>query len=228
MSETKYDIGRRLAEVRHALGLSRKRFGEILGVSERTIIRYEKGEYTPPPKFIKRLEKILKVNPKWLLYGRGEMFLSNEEIQQVEQLKEEILEKSKTLRPIDIKYVPVVGYVSAGPPESQEENILGWVPVEVNTPADYGLIVDGDSMEPLILEGSVVIIQRVSPWQLKNGDIVVARINDAYALKEFYMDSKSKKVILRSRNKKYDDIVIDPEQIPLYIVGKAVKLVLDL
>lgn len=223
---TKYDVGQRIAEIRKKLGLSREKFGKLTGVSARTIVRYEKGEYIPPAKFIKRLEEVLRVNPNWLLYGQGEMFLENRE--EIEQLKEDILHKSKELRPTEIKFVPVIGYVSAGPPRSEEEQVLGWVPVEVNTPADYGLIVDGDSMEPLIIEGSVVIIQKVAPWQLKNGDIVVARVNDEYALKEIHIDSKNKKVILRSRNRKYSDIEINLDEIPFYVVGKAVKLVMDL
>ncbi len=150
------------------------------------------------------------------------MFFSKE----YEKWQEDILKHSKELRPIDYRYIPIVGYVSAGIPREEDEQKLGWMLVELTSPAQFALIVDGDSMEPTIPRGSVVAVKPVSVWELKNGDVVVARLDGEHALKRVYFDKQ--KIILRSDNPKYEDIVVDPKKAELIIEGKAVKVQINL
>jgi len=99
------------------------------------------------------------------------------------------------------------GLIAAGEPiEAIAERETVSVPVDlVNDPANsYVLKVRGDSMiEEGILDGDLVIIERnPSP---KNGDIVVALLNNAYAtLKKFYREAK--RIRLQPANSNYKPI----------------------
>jgi repressor LexA len=89
--------------------------------------------------------------------------------------------------------LPLVGLITAGEPiEAIEEKEAISVPADfVNDSANsYVLRVKGESMiEDGILDGDFVIVERnPSP---KDGDIVVALLNNAYAtLKKFYREQK--------------------------------------
>ncbi len=216
------DLSNKLKEIRKALGLSQKEMAGKLGISFRTYQNWEYGERTPPAWLIVKLIRDLRVNPEWLFMDKGTIFISEE----YEKWQEDVLKHSKELRPVDYRYIPIVGYVSAGVPKEGEEEELGWMLVELTSPADKALIVDGDSMEPTIPRGSVVAIKPVSVWELKNGDVVVVRLDGEHALKRVYFDKQ--KIILRSDNPKYEDIVVDPKQAELIIEGKAIKVQMNL
>ncbi len=198
------NMSQKLKEIRQALDLKQKEMANKLGVSLRAYQHWEYGDREVPLYIIKKLIRDFRVNPEWLFLDRGEMFLSEE----YERWQDEVLEKSKELRPVDYRYIPIVGYVSAGIPREENEERLGWMMVEITSPAEKALIVDGDSMEPTIPRGSLVAIKSVSLFELRSGDIVVARINTEYALKRVYFEKR--KVILRSDSPKYEDIVINP------------------
>lgn len=89
--------------------------------------------------------------------------------------------------------LPLVGIITAGEPiEAIEEKETIAVPADFVTDIanSYVLLVKGDSMiEDGILDGDYVIVERnPSP---RNGDIVVALLNNAYAtLKKFYREQK--------------------------------------
>ncbi len=216
------DISGKLKEIRKAMGLSQKDMANKLGVSFRTYQNWEYGERTPPAWLMVKLIRDLRVNPEWLFLDKGDIFISKE----YERWQEDVLKHSKELRPVDYRYIPIVGYVSAGVPKEGQEEHLGWMMVELTSPADKALIVDGDSMEPTIPKGSVVAIKPVSVWELKNGDVVVVRLDGEHALKRVYFDKR--KIILRSDNPKYKDIIVDPKQAELIIEGKAIKVQMNL
>ena len=69
-------IGQRLKELRRALGLSQKEFGEKIGKTFRAIQNYEGEQRTPDETTLRLIEMLFNVNPGWLRYGRGEMFVN--------------------------------------------------------------------------------------------------------------------------------------------------------
>lgn len=86
--------------------------------------------------------------------------------------------------------LPVVGKVAAGVPILAEENIEDTFPVPIefigNSNA-FMLIVKGDSMiNAGIFDGDFVIVRQQSI--AKNGDIVVALINDEATVKTYYKE----------------------------------------
>ncbi len=86
--------------------------------------------------------------------------------------------------------IPVIGKVAAGVPILAQENIEDTFPVPVeyigNSTA-FMLVVKGDSMiNAGIFDGDFVIVRQQSV--AKNGDIVVAMINDEATVKTYYKE----------------------------------------
>jgi len=68
------DIGQRLKELRLELGMSQREFAEKIGIHVMTLSRYEVGKCRLSAKTLKRLQEVFKVNPDWLLEGKGKPF----------------------------------------------------------------------------------------------------------------------------------------------------------
>jgi repressor LexA len=100
--------------------------------------------------------------------------------------------------------IPILGEVAAGLRILSEENYMGSIRVHNSMLKKqkryFALIVRGDSMKGAgVLDGDTVIIEKIET--AKNGDIVVAMIEDGYTLKRFFKRNKSVK--LQSENPAY-------------------------
>ncbi|MCF8241175.1 MAG: transcriptional repressor LexA [Melioribacteraceae bacterium] len=118
--------------------------------------------------------------------------------------------------------IPVVGRVAAGYPILAEQNIEGNIIIDRNITSNpencFGLKVRGDSMiNAGILEGDIVIVNQQK--YVKNGDVIVAMIEDEATLKRY--QNKNNKVILIPENDNYNPIVIKNTE-SFSIVGKVV------
>jgi repressor LexA len=118
--------------------------------------------------------------------------------------------------------LPLVGRVAAGSPILAEENLLGRPKVNPDLfrpRADYLLQVKGLSMKDEgILDGDWLAVHRVP--EAKNGQIVVARINDEVTVKRLH--SKGGKVELLPANPDFKPIVVDTRRDAFAIEGIAV------
>jgi len=117
--------------------------------------------------------------------------------------------------------VPIVGDVTAGLPIlATQQYDLGSVPYygEGSWQDLFALQIVGDSMiDAGILDGDVVIVEKTSAC--RNGDIVVALIEDEATVKRFYKEDGHFR--LQPENDAYAPIIV-PE---LAILGKVVSLV---
>ncbi|HQO43794.1 MAG TPA: transcriptional repressor LexA [Bacillota bacterium] len=90
----------------------------------------------------------------------------------------------------DMVELPVVGKVTAGLPILAEENIEDTFPVPIDFVGNseaFMLIVKGDSMiNAGIFDGDFVIVRKQSV--ARNGDIVVALLNEEATVKTFYKE----------------------------------------
>ena len=86
--------------------------------------------------------------------------------------------------------VPIIGKVAAGVPILAHENIEDYFPIPVDflgNQESFMLIVKGDSMiNAGILDGDYIIVQKQNT--AKNGDFVVALINDEATVKTYYKE----------------------------------------
>ncbi len=69
------EIPSRLALIIKEKGINKAELSRILEFSEGTIGLYFRGVKNPGPKFLRLLEEKLNVNPAWVRYGQGSMFL---------------------------------------------------------------------------------------------------------------------------------------------------------
>ncbi|MEK9650244.1 MAG: transcriptional repressor LexA [Gammaproteobacteria bacterium] len=119
---------------------------------------------------------------------------------------------------------PVIGLVAAGSPTLAEENIekiINCDPELFGSNFDYFLKVKGLSMiEAGILENDLVAIKKTT--EIKNGDLVVARIDEEVTLKHFFKSQN--KIELRPANKDYSVITIDDKVSHFEIEGKGIGL----
>ncbi|GMO35493.1 MAG: transcriptional repressor LexA [Termitinemataceae bacterium] len=106
--------------------------------------------------------------------------------------------------------IPILGEVSAGTGILSEEDIRGFVPVHssiLKKNCEYFAVkVCGDSMNGIgIVDGDTAVIEKQQT--AKNGDIVVALINERYVLKKYYRQISNIK--LCSENPLYYPIYTD-------------------
>jgi repressor LexA len=107
--------------------------------------------------------------------------------------------------------VPLVGMVACGVPILAEENIQAKVPVSTKLakpPHRYFLLkAKGDSMDQKgIEEGDLVLVRQQTT--AKDGDTVVALIDDEATIKEFRIGKETYVLKPRSTNKTHQPIVL--------------------
>lgn len=123
--------------------------------------------------------------------------------------------------------IPVLGRVAAGIPIEAIEDIIDTEEITeemAKTGTHFGLQIHGDSMEPRMCEGDVVIVRQQD--DAESGDIVIATVNGADAtckrLRK-YRDG----IELISNNPAYKPMFYSNEEIeqkPVRIIGKVVEL----
>ena len=120
---------------------------------------------------------------------------------------------------------PVIGLVAAGSPTLAQENVERTINCNnsfFESDFDYFLKVKGLSMKDAgIMEDDLIAVKKTT--DVKNGDIVVARIDDEVTVKFF--KRKSPKIIeLEPANEEYKNIIINLEHDELHIEGKSIGL----
>ena len=120
---------------------------------------------------------------------------------------------------------PVIGLVAAGSPTLAQENVEKTINCPdsfFNSSFDYFLKVKGLSMKDAgIMEDDLIAVKKTS--DVKNGDIVIARLDDEVTIK-FFNRKSPKLVELEAANDDFENIVINLEQDELHIEGKSVGL----
>lgn len=131
----------------------------------------------------------------------------------------EILDESFNMLRREMVNVPVVGTVAAGQPILAEQNIDSYFPI----PSEYMpneqsfiLKVKGESMVNAgILDGdSVLVMQQTTA---RNGDIVVALIEDSATVKTYYKENGHYR--LQPENDTMDPIIVPDCQILGKVIG---------
>lgn len=132
----------------------------------------------------------------------------------------EICDDSFQMVRTEMVSVPVVGTVAAGQPLLAQENIESYFPVPaevVPSGESFVLKVKGDSMiNAGIFNGDQIFVQSCNT--AKNGDVVVALIDDSATVKTFYKENGH--IRLQPENDNMDPIIVDDCQ----ILGKVYGL----
>jgi DNA polymerase V len=117
---------------------------------------------------------------------------------------------------------PVIGWrVPAGFPSPAEDYVEGRIDLTrdlVRHPlATYYVRVEGDSMEPLIRPGALLLVDRMAESQ--EGDIVIARVGDELCVKRLHTGEDGR-IRLLSENSAYAPIVI-AEEVDFEVWGRV-------
>lgn len=165
---------------------------------------YKSNSFDTPYKDINYIYNKLDPYNKTKLYNYAE--------KQLEQQEQESLNS---------KVIPMVGKAAANP------NVLEYGDVDIEQQsfshvpegADCAIYIQGDSMEPLIKDGSIVFYKRQE--DVESGEIAVVEINgDGATCKRVIKDYGNKQIILRSVNDRYEDRVLHDEKVR--IIGKVI------
>ena len=180
--------------------ITQQQLADKLEISRSTIGMYENGSREPDFETLELIADFFNVNMDRLIGN---------------------------LNPADKRMIPVLGYVKAGLPIESVENILDYEEIseEMARQGEYfALKIKGDSMEPRMREGDVVIVKKQNI--VNNGEIAVVLVNgnDATVKKFFKYDSG---INLISFNPNYEPFTYTPEQVnelPVQVIGRVVEL----
>lgn len=204
-------IAERMREALNLRGMKQTELVELTGIGKSSISTYLSGEYEPKQRNIYKIAEALRVNEAWLMGFDVPM-------------NKTIHTENTSTKGIKI---PVLGYVRAGIPIEAVEDILDYEEIsqEMASQGEYfALSIKGDSMEPRITEGDVVIVRKQGI--VENGELAVVLVNGNDAtVKKFYMNENG--VTLISTNPSYEPFYYSKEQVeklPVQIIGKVVEL----
>ena len=205
----------RVRELRLAKSLSQEQLAEKIGLTKQAISQYERGERNPSMTVLDALCDFFNVSSDYLL-GKDSVtlrFVGKDEIDK--------LESKSCVR------VPVLGRVAAGVPIDAIEDVLeDWeeIPEAMAATGEFfGLKIKGDSMQPRIAEGDVVIVR--SQPDAESGDVVIVQVNGDTATCKRLMKHETG-ISLISFNPMYEPINFTNEEIerlPVTIIGKVVE-----
>ena len=177
-----------------------------LGLTPATISRYTNGKMTPKLPTLYSIAEIFKVNPLWLMG---------------DDTNREEVKKKKAVQ------IPVLGFVRAGIPMDAVEYIIDYEEISEELARQgefFALQIKGDSMEPKISNGDVVIVRKQP--DIENGEIAIVLVNgDEATIKKVQKFQWG--INLIPSNPAYDVRAYTNEQIeslPVQILGKVVEL----
>lgn len=200
------NFGENLKKLRNEHGLSMDSF--CLAFNEKydaklnksTVSRYENGSQEPIMSTAIKMAEFFSVDVSNLLYGKI---------------------SSKAHR------IPVLGDVAAGIPIEMIEDIIDYEEI----PANWGnkedffcLQIKGNSMQPKIDEGDIVVVRKQT--DAETGDTVIFTVNgDTASCKRLRKTENG--LMFIPLNKDYDPIVYSWDEVadlPVRILGKVVEL----
>lgn len=163
------DIGKIINKRRLELGLTLEEVGTFVGVSKSTVKKWEDGFISNMKRDkIAKLAKVLKMNPVTFITG------------------DEDLEKSNlsAIHDTNIYMRPVYNSVAAGFGTVADNIVVDYMPTYISCPSEQELYiwvnVSGDSMSPLIDDGSKILIKKQT--SVDSGQIAVVLIDNENAV----------------------------------------------
>jgi len=182
----------------------------ITGIGDGAISQYRNGKYQAAQRNLEKIAKALRVNIPWLMGADVPM-----------DEHYTIATKPKGVR------IPVLGRVAAGVPIEAIGEIIDYEEISQEMAATgdfFGLRIQGQSMEPKISEGDVVIVRKQDDCD--TGDVAVVMINNCDATVK-RIKKVDNSLMLVATNPAYDPMLFSPAEVkklPVKIIGKVVEL----
>lgn len=203
------DFKDRLRDLRLSRGLTLQQVADYVGLQKAAIYKYEHGlTVNPKRSLIEKLATLFQVSPSYLLGINDEEENSDSAIKGVR--------------------IPVLGNVAAGIPITAVTDVEDWeeIPEKMaNSGTYFALKIKGQSMEPRIKDGDVVIVKQQE--DVDSGDVAIVLVNgDEATVKEI------KKLDTGIMLIGWNTAVYSPrfysakdiKSLPVRIIGKVVEL----
>lgn len=206
------NTGDLIKKLRTDNGMTLEELGDKVGVGKSTVRKWENGMIANMKRDkIAKIAKVFGVSPSYLLGWDNNVA--------------PITNGTKQKRPgISIN---VLGRVAAGVPIEAIEDVIDTEEISDEMASGgyfFGLQIHGDSMEPKMSEGDVVIVRQQN--DAESGEIVIAMVNgDEATCKRLRKYDGG--IMLLSNNPKYEPMIFTSEDIvnkPVRIIGKVVEL----
>ncbi len=212
------NIGQRIKKARESKGKTLLEVANNLGVTEATVQRYESGNIKNLKlDTISEIAMFLKVSPAYLMGWKD----STEDF----------------TRESNYTYYPVS--ISAGSPfnvdgitKAEEITIPDAVMGKWAGSEDICIMrVNGDSMNKVIPDQSLIAVKEIDTHSLKSDDIVVFSNDNDYSVKRFFDDEVNEKFIFspESTDRSFTDYTVDYRDAQdLKIHGKVVLYIVEM
>lgn len=218
----------RLRLSRQRAGLSQRELSQIIHISQQTYSKYENNITTPNPETLSLIADALGVSSDYLLGRTALLTPSDDGVMEIDsRALSDALFSGAPVPSLSRTQIPVYGRVAAGIPIEAVEDVID---VEEITPEmakngrHIALQIHGDSMEPRMRDGDVVIVRLQD--DAETGDTAVVMVNgtDATCKKIKKMPDG---IMLISTNPAYEPMYYTNDQIaslPIRILGRVVEL----
>ena len=202
-------IGKRIRHLREKKGYTQAEFGKMLGLSDKAVSTWENDTKVPRMSTLQRIADIFCVSTSYLV---GE--------------KEEKNHRGAVK-------IPVMGNVAAGTPITAIQEYIDvadsdtWEEIPealASTGEFFALRINGDSMEPKMSRGDIVIVRQQQ--DINSGEIGIVMVGDGEATCK-KIKKRPDGIMLISTNPKYEPMYYTNEQIeelPVCIIGKVIEL----
>lgn len=195
----------RIKALRSKKQIKQIELASAVNVSQAALSGYETGKYEADLETYKRIANFFGVSLGYLL--------GDDEPNSV---------RSDYIR------IPVLGRVAAGIPIDAIEEVIDWEDISADMAvggAEYfGLQIKGDSMEPKISSGDIVIVRKQP--DVESGEVAVVLVNgDDATVKKLKKSAAG--ITLIANNPAYDPLFYsneDIEKLPVVILGRVVEL----
>jgi phage repressor protein C with HTH and peptisase S24 domain len=209
------DLGRRLRRIRTHLGDTQTVFATRFSLQRHDIANYERGHADLPSHLVGRLGQ-LGFNVTWLLTGQGQMLLDT-----LPALTPDLVLVNR----YDVQVAAGHGAVV------QHEDVLGslafrreWIQQQGLNARDLALVdVVGDSMEKVLRDGDIVLIDRSQP-DIVSGKAYVIRIGDELLVKYLRHLPGGQIQVFSENQAVYPPLTISEHEVgrELVIIGRVV------
>lgn len=218
------NIHERIRKIRTEASLTILELSKLIGVPDRSISNYERGERKPSVEYLSFLAEKLDANPEWLMLGRGNMFIDKSKVKEGGKLPDD-------LTPNDFLFIPMIDLKAAAgggvivDTEKVKDFIAftkDWLFKTVTAPVNelVMFLTKGDSMSPTINDGDMLLVDK-SDTVLKSEGIYVIRMDDSLIVKRV-QKLPDKKAEIISDNSVYKPFVIDLTDETISVIGKVV------
>jgi len=204
----------RLRDLRKSIGLTQPELAEVVKTTKQAISQYERGVRRPDFETLESLCDYFNVSSDYIL-GKSDVTVRFVDSDGLKKLDDR---SARSIR------IPVYGKVAAGYDYDAIENILGYEEIPASWSGEYAALkVKGNSMEPRIMDGDILIVKIQD--DAESGDVVIAVVNGNEATVKKLVKHQDG-IVLQPFNPAYEPMYFSKESTestPVRIWGKVIE-----